>query len=70
MNVSDTNITVEIHELGYLIPKYYIQVEDSLDVTVSVYGATVPDTSALFPTGISQARISSKLLSSKKSFKV
>ena len=53
MNVSDSNIIVEMREPGYLIPKYYIQIEETLDVTVSVYGATVPDTSALFSTGIS-----------------
>ena len=54
VNVSDTNIIVEMREQGYLIPKYYIQIEETLEVTVSVYGATVPDTSALFPTGISR----------------
>ena len=54
VNVSDSNIIVEMREPGYLIPKYYIQIEETLDVTVSVYGAIVPDTSALFPTGISR----------------
>ena len=43
-----------MHELQYLIPKYYVKIDETLDVIVSVYGATVPDTSALFPTGSSR----------------
>ena len=54
VTVSDDKITVEMREDGFLIPKYYVSIDERLEVTVSVYGATVPDTSALFPTGVSR----------------
>lgn len=52
VNVSNTNKITEMCEEGYLIPKYYIQIDETLEVAVSVYGFTVPNTSVLFPWGI------------------
>lgn len=50
VTMSDNNITVEMREPGFLIPKYFIQIEESLEITVAVYGATVPNScSVLFP---------------------
>ena len=54
VTVSDSDIIIEMREPGYLIPKYYVKIDETLDVIVSVYGATVPDASALFPTGSSR----------------
>ena len=54
MTVSDSDILIEMREPGYLIPKYYVKIDETLDVIVSVYGSTVPDASALFPTGSSR----------------
>ena len=48
VKISDNNITVEMREPGCLIPKYFVQIDESLELTVAVYGATVPDSSALF----------------------
>ena len=54
MTVSDSDTLIEMREPGYLIPKYYVKINKMLDVIVFVYGATVPDASALFPTGSSR----------------
>ena len=54
VTVSDSDILIEMREPGYLIPKYYVKIDETLDVIVSVYGTTVPDASALFPTGSSR----------------
>ena len=52
--VSDSDILIEMHKPGYLIPKYYVKIDETLDVIVFVYGATVPDASALLLTGSSR----------------
>ena len=48
-DVTDNVIIVEMREPGFLIPKYHLQIDESLDLTIAVYGATVPICSALFP---------------------
>ena len=53
VTVSDSDILIEMREPGYLISKYYVKIGKTLDVIVSIYGATVPDASALFLTGSS-----------------
>ena len=51
MDVTDDVIVVELREPGFLIPKYHLQIDESLELTVAIYGATVPNSSALFPEG-------------------
>ena len=48
-DVTDNVIIVEMREPGFLIPKYHLEIEESLELTVVIYEATVPTTSALFP---------------------
>ena len=48
-DVTDNFIVVEMREPGFLIPKYHLQIYESLELTIAVYGATVPIISALFP---------------------
>ena len=54
VNVTDDVIVVELREPGFLIPKYHLQIDESLELTVAIYGATVPNSSALFPEGKSR----------------
>ena len=49
VTVTDNNIIVEVRETGFLIPKYRIEIDESLDLTISVCRATVPNSSVLFP---------------------
>ena len=58
MNVTDDVIVVELREPGLLIPKYHLQIDESLELAVAIYGATVPNSSALFPDG--KSRLCSK----------
>ena len=58
VNVTDDVIVVELREPGFLIPKYHLQIDESLELTVAIYGATVPNSSALFPEG--KSRLCSK----------
>ena len=48
-DVTDNVIIVEMREPGYLIPRYHLEIDESLELTIAVYGATVPNSSALFP---------------------
>ena len=48
-DVTDNVIIVEMREPGFLIPKYHLQIDECLDLTIAVYGARVPISSALFP---------------------
>ena len=47
--MTDNVIIVEMREPGYLIPRYHLEIDESLELTIAVYGATVPNSSALFP---------------------
>ena len=47
--VTDNVIIAEMRKPGFLIPKYHLQIDESLELTIAVYGATVPISSALFP---------------------
>ena len=58
VNVTDDVIVVELREPGFLVPKYYLHIDESLELTVAIYGATVPNSSALFPEG--KSRLCSK----------
>ena len=46
--VADNVIIVEMREPGFLIPKYHLEIDEFLDSTISVYGATVLIISVLF----------------------
>ena len=58
VNVTDDVIIVELREPGFFIPKYHLQIDELLELTVAIYGATVPNSSALFPEG--KSRLCSK----------
>ncbi|CAB4016879.1 Hypothetical predicted protein [Paramuricea clavata] len=48
-DVTDNVIIVEMREPGYFIPRYHLEIDESLELTIAVYGATVPNSSVLFP---------------------
>ena len=46
--ICSDSINLELREPGFLIPKYFINITESLALTVAIYGAIVPDKSVLF----------------------
>lgn len=47
-NISEDSIILELREEGFLIPKFHIEISKELDVSLAVYGASVPKSSAFF----------------------